>query len=353
MLKAPLSLVRENILKMKEYSSARSEFSGDAKVFLDANENPHGSPLEKALNRYPDPLQMALKNRLAEKKCIAADRIFLGNGSDEVIDNLIRIFCVPGKDKIMILSPSYGMYTVSAETNNVAVVDVPLSKDFQLDTDKIIDAAEEVKIIFICSPNNPSGNVMKKQEMLRILDSVNCIVVVDEAYADFASDASMLEYLESYRGLVIMQTFSKALGMAGARLGLGLADPELISVMNKVKYPYNINDLTAEAALKALDNGAETELAIQSILEERERLEEFLKGHELVKELFPSDANFILARMKGGSDIYRRLLKKGIVVRDRNSQTHCEDCLRFTVGTQNENLQLKEALDCIAMEMKS
>jgi len=344
-------LMRENIRKMKKYSSARSEYSGKAAVFLDANENSLGSPAGLDLNRYPDPMQIILKERISILKSVPAKNIFLGNGSDEAIDNLIRVFCEPGKDRVMISSPTYGMYKVAADTNNVEVLDVPLKNNFQLDVDAMISVADKVKMIFICSPNNPSGNRFRREDIVKILKNVSCMTVIDEAYIDFAAAESFTCDIEKYPGLAVMQTFSKAWGLAGARLGLTFAQEPLIDVMNKIKYPYNVNDLTARAALTALDNVEERDRMLSQILSERDRLVVFFEKCDLVHNIYPSDANFLLIRVENASVMYNELLRRGIVVRNRSNLTHCTNCLRVTVGTSEENRRLMSALNSMSREM--
>jgi histidinol-phosphate aminotransferase len=327
-------LVRPNILKMKAYSSARDEFKGTASVFLDANENPYDS----GLNRYPDPLAMEVKKGLSKIKGITPEHIFLGNGSDEVIDVLIRIFCEPRLDNIIILPPTYGMYQVSAETSDVAIKRVNLTPDFQIDTEAILKAADEhSKILFICSPNNPTGNAIDADKIEKILKKFKGIVVIDEAYADFSSQKSASKKLSKYPNLVVMQTFSKAWGLAAIRLGIAYASKEIIDLMNKVKPPYNVNQLTQQTALKALKKAKKTRKIVAEILEEREKLAGQLRGVKFVKHIYPSDANFLLVKVTDADLIYNKLLEKGIVVRNRNNVVLCEGGLRITVGTPSEN----------------
>ena len=335
-------LVRPNILKMKAYSSARDEFKGAASVFLDANENPYDND---GLNRYPDPLAMAVKNEIAKLKDVKAENIFLGNGSDEVIDVLIRIFCEPRVDNIVTLPPTYGMYQVSADTADVAVCMVNLTPDFQPNIEEIVTGADEhSKILFICSPNNPTANNIEPSKLLNLLNAFNGIVVVDEAYIDFSTQQSCIDWLETFPNLVVMQTFSKAWGMAGMRLGMAFASKEIINLMNKVKAPYNVNELTQRAALDLLKNkAAKKDAAVKEILAEREKMASILRGYAFVEKVYPSDANFLLVKIPQPNAMYQWLLTHGIVVRNRNNVVLCEDCLRLTVGTPEENAILMKA----------
>ncbi|MFN5942155.1 MAG: histidinol-phosphate transaminase [Bacteroidota bacterium] len=333
-------LVRQNIISLKPYSSARDEFSGEAGVFLDANENPFGD-----LNRYPDPHQQTLKDKLKDIKKISSKQVFIGNGSDEVIDLLIRIFCNPSVDKIVVCPPTYGMYEVAANINDVMVLSVPLTQDFQLDTEalqQVISQSEPntLKLIFLCTPNNPTGNSIDNIEW--ILANFNGIVVVDEAYVDFSERTSFIEKLALYPNLVVVQTFSKAWGLAAARIGIAYASETIIALMQKVKPPYNVSSLNQEAALKALDN--EHVIAHQKayILEQRTYLETSLSQLPIVKKVFPSDANFILIEVEDADKLYEHLVIKNIVVRNRN--TIIKNCLRITIGTIVENQYLIEVL---------
>jgi len=336
------NLLRENIRNLKPYSSARDEFSGEAAVFLDANENPFNSPW----NRYPDPRQVKLKTRIAEIKNIPVSKIFLGNGSDEPIDLLFRAFCEPGKDNVVSISPTYGMYRVAADTNNVAIKPVPLSAEFELDADSILAAVTpDTKIIFLCSPNNPSGNALNINEMLRIIEGFNGIVVVDEAYIDFCPVKSFLPSLNLYHNLVILQTFSKAWGMAGLRLGMAFAEDKIVEVLGRIKYPYNLSMLTQQKVLELL-NGETQKLGwVAVILEEREKLIKNLSGFSFVIKVFPTDANFVLVRTHDPRRIYNYLIDTKIVVRDRSSVSLCEGCLRISVGSPEENKTIIEALN--------
>ena len=333
-------LVRQNIISLKPYSSARDEFSGEAGVFLDANENPFGD-----LNRYPDPHQQTLKDKLKDIKKLTSKQVFIGNGSDEVIDLLIRIFCNPSVDKIVVCPPTYGMYEVAANINDVMVLSVPLTQDFQLDTEalqQVISQSEPntLKLIFLCTPNNPTGNSIDNIEW--VLTNFNGIVVVDEAYIDFSERTSFIEKLVLYPNLVVVQTFSKAWGLAAARIGIAYASETIIALMQKVKPPYNVSSLNQEAALKALDNEHVIVHQKVHILEQRTYLETSLSQLPIVKKVFPSDANFILIEVEDADKLYEHLVIKNIVVRNRN--TIIKNCLRITIGTIVENQYLIEVL---------
>ncbi len=338
-------LVRENIKALKPYSSARSEFSGTARVFLDANENSFGSPLTKWYNRYPDPLQWELKKKIAAVKNVAAENMLLGNGSDECIDLLIRAFCDPKKDNILICPPTYGMYEVYAQINDVPVKEVPLLPGYQLNLDGLENALDaHTKIIFLCSPNNPTGNSLEREDIEIVLNNFSGLVVVDEAYINYSRHRSFLAELKDYPNLVVMQTFSKAWGLAALRLGINFASTEIIEVLNKIKPPYNINQATQELALKALDNLEEVNAMIKETVREREALVKELVQLPLVKKVFPSDANFILVRMENATAVYNYLKEKGIIVRNRSNVVLCEDSLRITVGTPEQDKQLLQTL---------
>jgi histidinol-phosphate aminotransferase len=335
------SLVRKNIIALKPYSSARDEFQGEADVYLDANENPYPSPY----NRYPDPLQRKLKEKVAEQKGVDPSQIFLGNGSDEAIDLLIRAFCEPNQDSILITEPTYGMYAVCAEVNAVNVQQVLLTPDFDIDLEsfpKTFDAT--TKIIFLCSPNNPTGNLMDREKILEVLKRFYGLVVVDEAYFDFAKGKSFVKDLKKFPNLVVLQTFSKAWGLAGLRLGMCFASPEIISILNKIKYPYNINIRTQELVLDALENKYKKDIWVEEILKQRPKLAKALKKITIVEKIFPSDSNFLLVRVKDAHGTYEYLSKEGIIVRDRSKVMLCYNCLRITVGTPEENDKLLEAL---------
>lgn len=339
------SLVRDNIKNLKPYSSARSEFSGTAKVFLDANENSFGSPLTKWYNRYPDPLQWELKKRIADIKKVDAENILLGNGSDECIDLLIRAFCEPGKDNIIICPPTYGMYEVYAHINDVPLKEVPLMVNYQLNIEGLEAAIDkETKLIFLCSPNNPTGNSLEREDIEIVLNNFNGIVVVDEAYINFSRHRSFLAELKEYPNLVVMQTFSKAWGLAALRLGMSFASKDIIGILNKIKPPYNINQATQELALKALDNLDDVNNMIRETVQERDVLVKEMMQFPFVQKIYPSDANFILVKMENATAIYEFLKAKGIIVRNRSQVILCEDSLRITVGTPQQDQQLIQAL---------
>ena len=350
------SLVRKNILKMKKYVSARDEFSGKAKIFLDANENAFGSPADQELNRYPDPLQKQLRDKIAVYKGISSpEGLFLGNGSDEAIDLVIRAFCEPRVDSMMLLPPTYGMYSVCANINDIKIIEVELNKDFSLDVEKIIETAkkEKPKVIFICSPNNPSANVYDEEDIEAVLNNVNSLVIVDEAYIDFSDSPSWVKRKDEFNNLIVLQTFSKAWGMAGVRLGMAFSDPEIVQVLNKIKYPYNINDVTANIVLKTLIDPSRKEEMVAKIKKERGFLMDAFSNMALVKEVISSEANFFLARFDDPDDVYTYLTEEGIIVRNRSNQLHCEGCLRITVGTHEENEILCEALQAYTKRKRS
>lgn len=338
-------LTRENIKKLTPYSSARDEFSGEAKVFLDANENSLGSPLLKWYNRYPDPHQQLIKQKLSTIKGILPEHIFLGNGSDECIDILFRCFCEPGKDNVIICPPTYGMYEVSAHINDVEIRKAPLLPDFQLDLvhlENLMNA--NTKLIWLCSPNNPTGNSLNRVDIEMVLNNFNGIVVIDEAYINFARQKSFVQELKEYPNLVVLQTLSKAWGLAGLRLGMAFASQSIIEVMNKVKPPYNINQATQELVLKALEEVGQVNDMIKLLVDMREALAEVFASMPTVETVYPSDANFILVKIADARKVYEFLLTKGIVLRDRSNVQLCENCLRITVGTEQENTQLVDAM---------
>lgn len=347
MIKTIHQLVRPNIQKMVAYASARHEFTGQASIFLDANEN----PFDTGFNRYPDPLQKAVKAKISALKNVPIEQIFLGNGSDEAIDLLIRIFCEPRIDHILTLPPTYGMYKVSAAVSDVAVKRVNLTTDYQPRVDAILAAATpQSKILFICSPNNPTGNSIQLDLIEQLLQEFEGIVVVDEAYIDFASQRSTISFLAKYPNLVVLQTFSKAWGLAGIRLGMAFASKEIIDLFNKVKPPYNVNQLTQEAALKALEEQTTQKLWVSMILEQRTVIADALKQLLIVEKVYPSDANFILAKFQQPRKIYEYLIQQGIIIRDRSKVVLCEDCLRITVGKSNENQMLIKILSELKIE---
>ena len=332
--------MRPNIRAMQPYSSARDEFHGSASVFLDANENPYNAPY----NRYPDPMQWTLKARISEIKGVPVASIFLGNGSDEPIDLLLRAFCEPGKEKMLTTDPTYGMYQVAAEVNNVACVKVPLRDDFSLDLPALLARIDDAtKLIYLCSPNNPTGNSLGHDVIREVLRRFRGIVVVDEAYIDFSAGPSFLRELGEWPNLVVLQTLSKAWGCAAIRLGMAFASPEIIGVLNKIKYPYNVNLLTQEKALELLDEDRmRTQLA--QILQERTRLCRDLSAIPLVRRIYPTDANFLLVDVGDADGVYHKLVEEGIIVRNRNRVTLCRGCLRITVGTPEEDDKLLAAL---------
>jgi histidinol-phosphate aminotransferase len=338
-------LVRLNIKKLTPYSSARDEFSGEAKVFLDANENSLGSPLTKWYNRYPDPHQRALKEKLSRIKGIAPEHIFLGNGSDECIDLLFRSFCEPGKDNVVICPPTYGMYEVSANINDVEIRKAPLLEDFQLDLvhlETLVDA--HTKLIWLCSPNNPTGNALNREDIEMVLNNFNGIVVIDEAYINFSRQKTFIQELVDYPNLVVLQTLSKAWGLAGLRLGMAFASVSIIEILDKVKPPYNINQSTQELVLKALEEVGQVNDMIRILADMREAMAEVFRSMPMVEKVYPSDANFLLVKIKDARKMYEYLLTKGIVLRDRSNVALCEDCLRITIGTEKENTMLVDAM---------
>jgi histidinol-phosphate aminotransferase len=335
-------LVRANILHMKPYTSARDEYSGAAKVFMDANENPFNSPL----NRYPDPRQTELKRKIAGIKGISPEHLFIGNGSDEGIDLLFRVFCEPSVDNVITVDPTYGMYGVCAEIQGVERRSVLLNPDFSLDPEAVLQAADQrTKLLFLCSPNNPTSNSYGRGDLMTILDRAGCLVVVDEAYIDFSRDPGLLDLVPRKKNLVVLQTLSKAWGLAGIRLGMVFAHPQLVEYLTKVKYPYNINRLTLDTALQALnEDGGKRRGWIGEILKERTWTTGQLERFPFVRQVFPSDANFLLVRVDDPAGLYQFLLKQGIIVRNRSSVPLCEGCLRVTIGTREENRALVEAL---------
>jgi histidinol-phosphate aminotransferase len=344
-------LQRENIKNLRPYSTARDEYKGQASIFLDANENSYGSPLnsgttaDKNYNRYPDPLQLDLKDAIGKIKGVPIENTFLGNGSDEAIDLLFRAFCEPGQDNVIILPPTYGMYEVSASINNVEVRKVNLLPNFQLDLDGIAEAIDKnTKLIFICSPNNPTGNSIIRTDIETVIANFNGLVVIDEAYINYAKQRTFIQELTEYPNLVILQTFSKAWGLAALRLGMAFAARPVIDVLNKVKPPYNINQATQDIALAALQNIELVNDWIKSTVTERENLSNELSALPMVKKVYPSDANFILIEVEDALNTYNSLVDEGIIIRDRSKVTLCEGCLRITIGTPEENKTLLETL---------
>ncbi len=335
-------LTRPNIWRLKPYSSARDEYNGvAASVFLDANENPYNMPY----NRYPDPMQRDLKNDLSEIKKVSPEHVFLGNGSDEAIDLVFRAFCEPRIDNVVAIDPTYGMYQVCAEVNDVEYRKVLLDENFQFSADDLLSVTDEhTKLIFLCSPNNPTGNDLLRGEIEKTIREFDGLVILDEAYNDFSEAPSFLKELDQYPNLIVLQTFSKAWGCAAIRLGMAFASQEIISIFNKIKYPYNVNRLTQEQAIDMLRRYDEIERWIQTLKEERERLEKEFAKLPCTMKIFPSDANFFLARVTDAVKIYDYLVGRGIIVRNRNSVSLCGNCLRITVGTRSENERLVEAL---------
>jgi histidinol-phosphate aminotransferase len=334
-------LLRENIKLLKPYSSARDEYFGDASVFLDANENPYNSPY----NRYPDPLQRELKSKIAKIKKVHHENIFLGNGSDEPIDLLVRAFCEPNVDNIVSIDPSYAMYKVAAEINNVEFRKVLLTEDFQLDASKLLAAIDkQTKLVFLCSPNNPTGNCLDNSEIVKVIRNFMGLIILDEAYIDFSEKEGFMGSLNKFPNLVILQTFSKAWGLASIRLGMAFADHSIIAALNKIKYPYNLNILTQQFALEALDKENEKNEWVNFILTNKGLFMDELADLQLVKKVYPSDANFFLIQIDEPKMVYDYLVENKIIVRNRSNVALCAGCLRITVGTQEENDMLIKAL---------
>jgi histidinol-phosphate aminotransferase len=336
-------LVRSNILNLKPYSSARDEYQGkEAKVFLDANENPFNNPY----NRYPDPLQRDVKLRISEIKGIKEENIFLGNGSDEAIDLVFRIFCNPGIDNVVAIEPTYGMYKVCAEINDVEYRPVLLDDAFQPDEERILDAVNEnTKLLFLCSPNNPSGNDLNRDIVINLIQRFDGIVIIDEAYIDFSDNVSMLDSLNKFPNLIVFQTFSKAWGMAGIRLGMAFASIDIIQLMNKVKYPYNVNQLTQQQALMQLEQNDRVKEWVKTLIVERDRLMKEFDKFDCCTKVFPSNANFFLARFENATSTYNYLVDQGIIVRNRSRISLCGNSLRITIGTPEENDLLIETIN--------
>ncbi len=338
-------LVRENIKNLKAYSSARTEYAGDAAVFLDANENSYGSPLDQDFNRYPDPLQLELKKEISKIKGIPSQNIFIGNGSDEVIDLAFRIFCEPAKDNVIICPPTYGMYKVCADINNVKIKEVSLTTDFQLDTEGIFSAMDDnTKLLFVCSPNNPTGNNMSRTDIEMLLNNFDGIVIIDEAYINYSRQKTFLQELAEYENLLVMQTFSKAWGLAALRLGLGFSSEKIIDLFNKVKPPYNINKSSQELGIMALKNIDQVNENIKNTVSERVKLLGQLGQFNFIKKIYPTDANFILIKTVSADELYNYLTANKIIVRNRSKERLCENCVRITVGTPGENKMLIESL---------
>lgn len=341
-MKSLEQLVRPNIWKLAPYSSARDEYSGkEAHVFLDANENPYNNPL----NRYPDPLQRDLKKEIAKVKRVGEHQIFLGNGSDEAIDLPYRIFCRPGVDNVVAIEPTYGMYRVCADTNDVEYRPVLLDDHFQMSADKVLAACDDnTKLIWICSPNNPSGNNIQREEIEKVINGFDGIVIVDEAYSDFSGQRPFRLDLDTYPNIIVLNTFSKAWGCAAIRLGMAFANEEIIKLFNKVKYPYNVNLLTQKQAMEALQSKKDVEDWVRLLLQERSCMMSAFLDLPICEKVYPSDANFFLAKMTDAQAIYDYLVDKGIIVRNRSRISLCNDCLRITIGTKSENVELLAAL---------
>lgn len=331
--------VRRNILALKPYSTARDEYKGALGVFLDANE----SPYENGYNRYPDPHQVALKQLLSEVKCVAAENIFVGNGSDEAIDLVLRIFCEPRRDNVIAITPSYGMYKVAAEINDVELREIRLGEEFSLPKEEILSAMDpQTKVIFLCSPNNPTGNSFAREDLIDLVERADAMVVVDEAYIDFSSVASLKSELSRLPNLIILQTMSKAWGLAGLRMGLALGSERVIELMSEVKYPYNINVATMQIAEEFIRRGVEAEVA--EIKAERERVRAALQAMKSVEKIYPSDANFLLVKVADADALYNHLIGDGIIVRNRNNVVMCSGCLRITIGTEKENEKMLKSM---------
>lgn len=334
-------IVRPNILALKPYSSARDEFSGHASVYLDANENAYGSPLSQNYNRYPDPHQHTLKQKISAIKGIPVENIFLGNGSDEAIDILYRIFCRPGADNVIICPPTYGMYEVSANINDAAVRRVPLLPSFELDVHEILRATDaQSRMLFICSPNNPTGNSLHKEDIEYLVRRFPGVVVIDEAYINYSRQSSCISLLTEYPNVVVLQTFSKAWGLAGLRLGMAFASTAIIDLMDKVKPPYNVSENTQQLVSQALTHIDQVNEQIRSTVRERNALIHALSSLPIIQKVYPSDANFLLVKVTDAHALYTYLASHGTIVRDRSKVEHCENCLRITIGTPEENQTL-------------
>ena len=335
-------LTRKNIWSLAPYSSARNEYAGrEARVFLDANENPYNQPF----NRYPDPLQLELKAQLSKVKGVPADCIFLGNGSDEAIDLPYRCFCEPGKDNVVAIEPTYGMYKVCADINDVEYRPVLLDEQYQITADKLLAAADaHTKIIWLCTPNNPTGNCLNRDEVVKVIEQFDGLVIVDEAYSDFASQRSLRFDLAKYPNLIVLNTMSKAWGCAAIRLGMAFASKEIIDLFNKVKYPYNVNLLTQQQALEALKRPIDVEEWVKVLLQERTRMMQAFAELPICEKVYPTEANFFLAKMTDATRIYNYLVDQGIIVRNRTRVQLCQNCLRITIGTKSENSELISAL---------
>lgn len=336
-------LVRENVKKMAPYSSARDEFTGRAEIYLDANENPFEN---HAYARYPDPHQQALKSKISAIKKVPIDNIFIGNGSDEIIDLVIRAFCKPGIDNILSINPSYGMYKVSASVNDVGLKLVDLDKYFQLDFNLLREKIDKnTKVVFLCSPNNPSGNCLPIDEMVKLVESFNGIVVIDEAYIDFCNQASMKNFIHECNNLLVMQTMSKAYASAALRLGIGFSHTDLLKILGKIKPPYNISEVAQEEGLKMLDKITQISQDVERVKAERDRITVELTAYKEVLQVYPSEANFILVKVTDANALYDHCIAKGIVLRNRHGQKNCDNCVRITIGTPEENQKLLQTLN--------
>lgn len=335
-------LTRKNIWNLAPYSSARNEYAGrEARVFLDANENPYNQPF----NRYPDPLQLELKEALSKVKGVPADCIFLGNGSDEAIDLPYRSFCNPGVDNVVAIEPTYGMYKVCADINDVEYRPVLLDEHYQITADRLLAATDDhTKIIWLCTPNNPTGNSLNREEIIKVIENFEGLVIVDEAYSDFSSQKTLRSELAKYPNLIVLNTMSKAWGCAAIRLGMAFASPEIIAIFNKVKYPYNVNQLTQQQALEALKDPYEVDNWVKVLLQERSRMMDAFELLPICLKVYPTEANFFLAKMTDATKIYNYLVDQGIIVRNRNRIQLCQNCLRITIGTKTENSELIAAL---------
>ena len=341
-MKALQELTRKNIWELAPYSSARNEYAGrEARVFLDANENPYNQPF----NRYPDPLQLELKTAISKVKGVPAANIFLGNGSDEAIDLPYRCFCNPGKDNVVAIEPTYGMYKVCADINDTEYRPVLLDDHYQVTAEKLLAATDEhTKIIWLCTPNNPTGNCLKREEVIKVIEGFEGLVIVDEAYSDFSQQKTLRSELSKYPNLIVLNTMSKAWGCAAIRLGMAFASEEIISIFNKVKYPYNVNQLTQRQALEALKDPYEVDNWVKILLQERTRMIDAFELLPICEKVYPTDANFFLAKMTDATKIYNYLVDKGIIVRNRHRVQLCQNCLRITIGTKTENGELIAAL---------
>ena len=342
------NIARANVLAMDPYASARDEFDGAGEVFLDANENPFPS----AVNRYPDPYQKELKAEIAKIKGIQETQIIVGNGSDEVLDLLFRAFCEPAKDTVVTIKPSYGMYNVLAKTNDVNLVEVPLDSDFNLDASAILTSAKAAKMIVLCSPNNPTGNLLNRNEIIKILNDFHGLVVIDEAYIDFSNGKTFLKELSNYENLFVCQTLSKAYGMAGVRIGLGFGNPNVIDLLNKIKPPYNVNTVSQNFALARLKDMKTVSQEVMQILLERSRVLEFMMNSEVIEKIYRTDANFVLFKVKNANELYHFFAENGVVVRNRSKQFGCENCLRVTIGTHEENERFRMVLEAYSEKIK-